>query len=107
LEGHKSDEHSIGKSIEPSPDNSQVEGHGLSIAIDTRATDDPRRHTEDSSIDAREASDKKIAEAKPPAGDTVAVHHSPTEEHRNPPPNDVTDARKARKKNKPHSVAGT
>ena len=79
----------------------------MSIAIDTRAIDDPRRHTEDSSYDTREASDEKIAEAKPLARNTVAVHRLPTDEHRNPPPNDVADARKAREKNKPHSVAST
>jgi hypothetical protein len=52
LEGQNPSENAIGKSTKSPLNNGHVVGHGFGIAIDKKAIDNPKKHTEDSSIDA-------------------------------------------------------
>jgi hypothetical protein len=58
----------------------------------TRRPQTTQRSTEDSSINAEEESEEKIADAKPPADDTVAVLLLPMDHHRNPSTIDMANA---------------
>jgi hypothetical protein len=73
LEGQNPDENAIGKSTESPSNNSHVVGRGFGVAIDEKATDNPKKHTEDSSTNAEEGNKEKIVNVKPPADDIVAV----------------------------------
>jgi hypothetical protein len=97
LEGQKPGENATGKSTKSPSNNSHVVGHGFGVAIDEKATDNPKKHTEDSSTDAEEGNEEKIVHAKPLADDTVAVVHPPTD-HRYPPTIDIADAGEARER---------
>ena len=50
--------------------NGHVVGHGFGVAIDDKATDNPKKHIEDSSTDAEEGNKENIGDAKPPADTT-------------------------------------
>jgi hypothetical protein len=67
--------------------------------MNEKATDNPKKHTEDSNIHAEEENKEKFADAKPPADDTVAVLLLPTDQHRNPPT--MADAEEARRRLQP------
>jgi hypothetical protein len=61
--------------------------------MNEKATDNPKKHTKDSSIHVEEENKEKFADAKPPADDTVAVLLLPMDQHRNLPT--MADAKKA------------
>jgi len=73
LEGQNPDENTTGKSTKSPSNNDHVVGHGFGIAVDKKATDNSKKHIEDSSTDAEEGNKEKIIDAKPPIDDTVAV----------------------------------
>ena len=94
MEGQNPSENTTGKSTKSPSNNDHVVGYGFGIAIDEKAIDNPKKHTEDSSTDA-EGNKEKIVDAKPPADDTVAVVLPPTDHHRNSPTIDIADAGEA------------
>jgi hypothetical protein len=61
----------------------------------TKATDNLKKHTEDSSTDAGEGNKEKIIDAKPPTDDTVAMVLPPTNHHQNLPNIDIADIEEA------------
>jgi hypothetical protein len=61
-----------------------------------KTTDNPRKHTEKSSIDTDEGSEEKLVDAKPPVDNTVVVLHSPLDHHENPPTIAIATIREAR-----------
>jgi hypothetical protein len=61
----------------------------------TKATDNPKKHTEDLSTDAEEGNKEKIVDAKPPIDDTDVVVLPPTNHHRNPPNIDIANVEEA------------
>ena len=73
MEGQNPGENTTGKSTKSPLNNGHVVGHGFGVAIDEKATNNSKKHTEDSSTDAEEGNKEKIVDAKPPADDTVAV----------------------------------
>jgi hypothetical protein len=73
LEGQNPGENATGKSTKSPSNNSHVVGRGFGVAIDEKATDNPKKHTEDSSTNAEEGNKEKIVNVKPPADDIVAV----------------------------------
>jgi hypothetical protein len=60
----------------------------------TKATDNPKKHTEDSSTDTDEGNKEKIIDAKPPTDDTITMVLLPTNHHRNPPNIDIANTEK-------------
>ena len=95
MEGQNPDENATGKSTKSPSNNSHVVGHAFGVATDEKATNNPKKHTEDSSTDAEEGNKEKIVDAKPPADDTDAVVLPPTDHHRNSPTIDIADAGEA------------
>ena len=73
MERQNPGENTTGKSTKSPSNNDHVVDYGFGIAIDEKAIDNPKKHTEDSSTDAEEGNKEKIVDAKPPADDTVAV----------------------------------
>ena len=95
MEGQNPAENTTGKSTKSPSNNSHVVGHEFSVAIDEKATNNPKKHTEDPSTDVEEGNKEKIVDAKPPADDTVAVVLPPTDHHRNPPTIDIANTGEA------------
>jgi hypothetical protein len=67
--------------------------------MNEKAIDNPKKHTEDSSVHAEEENEEKFADAKPPADDTIAMLPLRMDPHRNPPT--MADAGEARGSHQP------